>query len=146
MTQARGAYSQSFEESIYEMHSHRTRAIRERGWSGEVQQETLIQLENAVITVFYALRPHVLGGQHPELEALWEEHNVDTIADNHGRKQVKENENSAYGRVISSKDTSVEHYDLRYLLGVSAVFDQIAKRLGLAPQTSGGARPKGTIG
>ena len=139
-------YDETLERSVFQMHEVRAQ-IRSNLAAGEaVDPGTHGDFEAAIAEVIDELRPHVVGGDYPEMAKLWEKRNVDLIADFELRTYTRKKDGkNAYGIAKSEEVREIQRINLNVLLRVSQLLDRIAKELGLMPETTASGRSTGRV-
>lgn len=139
-------YDETLSRAILHMHETRTEIRSQLADSQDVAGPLHGEFEAAIAEVIDELRPHVIGGDYPEMAKLWEKHNVDLIADFELRTYVREKEGkNAFGIPDSEQVREIQRVDMGVLLRVSQLLDQMAKELGLMPETTASGRSTGSL-
>lgn len=140
-------FDETLGRAIFEMHEVRSE-IRSRQAAGHgVSDNKHGQFESLIAEVIDELRPHVVGGDVPELATLWDKYNVEYITRFDARTQIREETtlDEDYGIKQTNQEVEVTRIDMHMLMKVSQLLDRIAKELGLMPDTEQASRTGGKI-
>jgi len=139
-------YDETLALSIYEMHDVRSDIRTMLSIPEPIDGETHGEFESAIADVIDEIRPHVVGGDVPELAKLWQQYNIEYIAEFESRTmRRKKSSKNQYGIPQNSEVREIRRFDMRTLLSVSQLLDRIAKQLGLMPETKRGGRTSGRL-
>lgn len=132
-TNSPNAYSRTLQGAIERMHKRRSEMIQAKIARGGPDEATHIRFEEAVLTMFYELRPFAID--HPQAGSDWAESGVESLPQICGR--VEETEKTDFSGGFATYDTNVEikHAEPSTLLEASEIMDKIAHKLGFAPST-----------
>ena len=135
-------YAQNLRESVDNMHNSRRRVRIAKSYSGEVPDNVHRDLENAVMMVYDELLPFTV--ENEQISKLWDEGNIDKVAEVCSRVHYKDTTQTAGGRVSVESSVEIERAPIPMLIRVSHTFDMIATKLGFNVDTSK-ARKRGVI-
>jgi len=139
-------FRQTLANSVFDMHLIRSDVRWILAEGNAVDEERHAEFEAAIAQSIEELRPHVLGGEVPEMAKLWREYNVEMVLDFEARTIVRKNSGVGhYGIPVNSEVREIRRIDMRKLLAVSRLLDRICKKLGLMTDTSPGGRPSGRL-
>lgn len=128
------AYSRTLNEAIQRMHRARSLFLRQRIKEGGVSHDTLTDFEEAIVTMYYELRPHAATDKRTK--EAWEDHQIDRTVQQCGQLVEQSGEFTGGGIVQQKRESTVNHLDGSILLRLSRVFDEMAHELGFGAPTS----------
>jgi len=139
-------FDETLERAFFEMHEIRS-DIRSHSAAGQgVEDRKHGRFEAVLAEVIDELRPHVLGGDAPELAKLWQEFNVELVSNFEARTITQtKTKGEDFGANKKVEKKTVQRIELDSLMRISQLLDRIAKELGLMPDTASGNRPGGKL-
>lgn len=128
------AYSRTLSHAIERMHLIRSEVLSVRIQTGGVDPETHAEFEEAVLMMYYELKPYALN--NPKAGSEWEENSLDSLPRKCGEVSRIPDSDCSGGIVVSRNKISVHHADINELLAASEVMDDICHKLGFAPDAA----------
>jgi len=125
------AYSRTLSHAIQRMHMIRSDVLSVKIQTGSVDRGTHADFEEAVLTMYYELKPYALN--NPKAGSIWEENNLNELPDKCGQVKTVPAESGRGGISMNKTETTIVHADISVLLKVSEVLDDICHKLGFAP-------------